>query len=205
MNNFHKIKYEDIKNTSNKDENPKIIQNINSNIFLEQKNYINIKQKLLRTNNTDDSNKKNDIPKLIHKHKIKSTHFNKTSKNDNITNKLGFNKKNIYLKYYNNNNHDMNLLSERTKEDNIFLANEENIIENNFKRDLCEENSVSKESIKSDEDDEPDPRINFEHINKVNKARPLTSYGGINARRKNLQSALLKNQLRPGTAKKNFY
>ena len=42
----------------------------------------------------------------------------------------------------------------------------------------------------SDDDKEPDPRINFEQISRVNKSRPQTSYGGLNARRKNLQSAL---------------
>ena len=36
----------------------------------------------------------------------------------------------------------------------------------------------------------PDPRINFEQINEVNKSRPQTSYGGLNARRKKLQIAL---------------
>jgi hypothetical protein len=41
-----------------------------------------------------------------------------------------------------------------------------------------------------DQQQVPDPRINFEQINEVNKSRPQTSYGGLNARRKKLQIAL---------------
>ena len=49
----------------------------------------------------------------------------------------------------------------------------------------------SDKSEKSD-DGEPDPRINFEAINKINKSRPLTSYGGLNVRKKNLEGVLEK-------------
>ena len=41
-----------------------------------------------------------------------------------------------------------------------------------------------------DEDSTPDPHINFEHINDINKCRPQTSYGGINQRKHRLQMAL---------------
>ena len=54
-----------------------------------------------------------------------------------------------------------------------------------------------------DDDKEPDPRINFEQISRVNQSRPQTSYGGLNARRKNLQSAManIKNKVnRPTTS-----
>ena len=54
--------------------------------------------------------------------------------------------------------------------------------------------------IESDDDKEPDPRINFEEINKVNKSRPQTSYGGLNARRKNLENALKNKNNRPATS-----
>ena len=39
----------------------------------------------------------------------------------------------------------------------------------------------------------PDQTIDFTYINKINKSRPQTSYGNINIRRKNLQSAKNKN------------
>ena len=67
-----------------------------------------------------------------------------------------------------------------------------NIKENNDSIQHFQENiNENNKNNESDEDDkEPDPRINFEQISRVNKSRPQTSYGGLNARRKNLQSAL---------------
>lgn len=41
--------------------------------------------------------------------------------------------------------------------------------------------------------EKPDPRIDFIHINKINQSRPQTSYGDLNVRRKNLQSAKCNN------------
>ena len=52
----------------------------------------------------------------------------------------------------------------------------------------------------SDNDKEPDPRINFEQISRVNKSRPQTSYGGLNTRRKNLQTAFKNLNNRPATS-----
>lgn len=55
------------------------------------------------------------------------------------------------------------------------------------------------------DEDTPDPRINFEHINDINKYRPQTSYGGLNQRRHKLQIALRsatnkdKNKIKCGT------
>ena len=51
-------------------------------------------------------------------------------------------------------------------------------------------NNANVEGHDEDEQQVPDPRINFEQINEVNKSRPQTSYGGLNARRKKLQIAL---------------
>ena len=51
-------------------------------------------------------------------------------------------------------------------------------------------NVNNNEDAKSSNEEEPDPRINFEKINEVNKSRPQTSYGGMNQRRKKLQLAL---------------
>ena len=64
------------------------------------------------------------------------------------------------------------------------------------KKDIDE---CNKNNENDDDSKELDPRINFEHINRVNKSRPQTSYGGLNMRRKNLRSALNKNN-RPATS-----
>ena len=53
-----------------------------------------------------------------------------------------------------------------------------------------EENKQNEENKSIDNDEEPDPRINFEQIQRVNLSRPQTSYGSLNTRKKNLQSAL---------------
>ena len=213
LNNFHKTKYEDIKNSSNKDEKLNYINNynINNNISTinDQNKYLNIKNNLLNTAISNINNKNNfniyNSPKLNHKQN-KSNHFNKTYKNNN---NLGFNKNNIYLKYYNYNdiqNDFNNLLSDRSKADinTEKDENNKNIIKiDSFNEGLNDNYNEYQNngSIKSDDDDEPDPRINFEQINQINKSRPLTSYGGLNARRKNLQSALQKNRInRPITS-----
>ena len=39
----------------------------------------------------------------------------------------------------------------------------------------------------------PDPRINFHQLQMVNMKRPQTSYGGLQARQKNLKNCLKKN------------
>lgn len=64
--------------------------------------------------------------------------------------------------------------SEEVKNSNVIYGNNNIHIDKNY----VEENQ------------QPDPRINFEQINEVNKLRPQTSYGGLNARRKKLQTAL---------------
>ena len=93
------------------------------------------------------------------------------------------------------------------EENNDSFINELNDLFSNVKNNHndsqpnVEENNKNNES--EDDDKEPDPRINFEQINKVNQSRPQTSYGGLNARRKNLQSAIqnVRNKnLRPTTS-----
>lgn len=109
---------------------------------------------------------------------------------------------------------DLNKIKSRTSDSNVY--NHRAIIPISAKRPLDEENNDSfiteledlltnvnnKKGIKgnnnddenndakSADDEQPDPRINFEKINEVNKARPQTSYGGLNQRRKKLQIAL---------------
>ena len=53
--------------------------------------------------------------------------------------------------------------------------------------------NIIKSDIVLSERERPDPRIDFVRISKINKARPQTSYGDVNIRRKNLQSAKYKN------------
>lgn len=201
LNNFNKTKYENIKNSSNKDE--KINNNIkmSNNIYLiEDKNsYLNIKDSFINTTMNNKNNKVNlyNSPKLNNKSN-KSNIFNKTFKNNN--NKYGFNNKNnIYLRYYNDHQKDINdLLSDRSKGNNNDKEEyNNNIIKMDSFADGINDNYNEYQnsgSMKSDDDEEPDPRINFEQINQINKCRPLTSYGGLNARRKNLQSALQRNK-----------
>ena len=119
-------------------------------------------------------------------------------------------KNNIYLRYYNDHQKDINnLLSDRSKRDRDNNINSDEFNKNIIKIDSFAEpfcdifndfQNNNNGSFKSDDGEEPDPRINFEHINKINKCRPLTSYGGLNARRQNLKSALQKNRDRPGTS-----
>ena len=211
LNNFHKLKYEDIKNTSNKDEKNKDYNMNNIFSINDQNKFINIKQNLISTN-MNNINIYSNSPKIMQK-QSRSNHFNKTYKNNN---NCGMNKNNMYIKYYNEyqNNDTNNLLLDKSKGDNnnnfynnnkedyinnIINVNNNDSLEDGFNDNYYDHNG----SMKSDDDDEPDPRINFEHINQINKSRPLTSYGGLNARRKNLQSALQKNKNRPITSCNN--
>ena len=122
-------------------------------------------------------------------------------------------------KYNNKINGNMNIFKNDGKKVKAENKNEARGKENELKNNLCEENNDSfinelndlfsnvkssndsqpniqeamdenDKNNESDDDKEPDPRINFEQISRVNKSRPQTSYGGLNARRKNLQSAL---------------
>ena len=73
-------------------------------------------------------------------------------------------------------------------------------INNDSQQNLNEQTDEIDKNNESDDDKEPDPRINFEQINRVNKSRPQTSYGGLNVRRKNLQSAFKNRNSRPATS-----
>ena len=177
-------------------------------------NYKNIikdinKIKILQFNNVNF----NDIQDKKNIHINKNTFNKKTIIHNNNSNKY-FN--NMNINQANNNI----ILFKNIKKEKDDIKEKYKSIENEEKNNLCEENNDSfinelndlfsnvkenndsiqpfQENIEennknneSDEDDkEPDPRINFEQINRVNKSRPQTSYGGLNARRKNLQSAI---------------
>ena len=103
-------------------------------------------------------------------------------------------KDDIKEKYKSIENEEKNNLCEENNDSFINELNDlfSNVKENNDSIQPFQENiEENNKNNESDEDDkEPDPRINFEQINRVNKSRPQTSYGGLNARRKNLQSAI---------------
>ena len=81
---------------------------------------------------------------------------------------------------------------------NLFPNEKKN--NNDSQQNLNEQTDEIDKNNESDDDREPDPRINFEQINRVNKSRPQTSYGGLNVRRKNLQSAFKNRNSRPATS-----
>ena len=119
----------------------------------------------------------------------------------------------------------INFLFKNIKKEKDDIKEKYKSIENEEKNNLCEENNDSfinelndlfsnvkanndslphfqvninenNQNIDSDEDDkEPDPRINFEQINRVNKSRPQTSYGGLNVRRKNLKEKKMRKKI----------
>ena len=192
----YKISKEQINNPNNTN-NINIIKDINNknNLFNLPFNNINI--------STNKEKKKIYINKNSFNTKTTIHNNNKYYNNTNI------NQINNNLILFKNNKKEKDEIKEKPKGK-----------ENEEKNNLCEENNDSfinelndlfsnvkanndsqphfqvninenNQNIDSDEDDkEPDPRINFEQINRVNKSRPQTSYGGLNARRKNLQSAM---------------
>ena len=192
----YKISKEQINNPNNTN-NINIIKDINNknNLFNLPFNNINI--------STNKEKKKIYINK--NSFNTKTTIHN----NNKYYNNMNINQINNNLILFKNNKKEKDEIKEKPKGK-----------ENEEKNNLCEENNDSfinelndlfsnvkanndsqphfqvninenNQNIDSDEDDkEPDPRINFEQINRVNKSRPQTSYGGLNARRKNLQSAM---------------
>lgn len=125
--------------------------------------------------------------------------------------KIVFNNANKKLDYFEENNDSFideltDLLSNVTQNGNPKVIEKKKNVEDikeNDKENNKEEPDLIKENLdKCDNDDkEPDPRINFEHISRVNNSRPQTSYGGLNARRKNLQRALQSSKYRPNGIK----
>ena len=178
------------KNIFNDMNSIKSLQFINNNI-----NNIN-------TNINDNKDKK--------KSHINKNTFNKKTiihNNNKFINNININQVNNHFIIFKNNkeakddpkgkakeNEEKNNLCEENNDSFINELNDlfSNVKENNDSLQRFQENiDENTKNIESDDDDkEPDPRINFEQINRVNKSRPQTSYGGLNARRKNLQSAL---------------
>ena len=188
----YKISKEQIINPNNK--NNLNINNLN--------NLLN-----LQFNNTNISTNKEKKKIYINKNSFntKTTIHN----NNKYYNNMNVNQINNNLILFKNNKKEKDEIKEKSKgkeneeknnvceENNDSFINELNDLLSNVKvnndsqphfQENIEENNKNNDS--DDDDKEPDPRINFEQINRVNKSRPQTSYGGINARRKNLQSAM---------------
>jgi len=196
------------------------LNNINNNCKLLNSHKDIIKHKSQKeqflTPNNGNSNNINIINDNLNKYHFNDS----KEKKKLYSNKNSFNTKTVINnnnKYYNNINNNNVLLFKKNdyKKEKLIVKSKENEEKNN----LCEENNDSfinelndlfsnvkanndsnpyfhennnenKNNESDDDDKEPDPRINFEQISRVNQSRPQTSYGGLNARRKNLQSAM---------------
>ena len=206
------LRYNFIKKSLNDNDN-KIIKNIQiNNININKINTKNEKKKIYLNKNL--FNKKITVDNSNKYYNKMSNAFNHDIANDNLfslnknTNKIEDENKNVEKKMFEEKeNVENNLCMEDNismRENNDSFINELNDILSNVKgNDEQNEENYKNDLNDSDEDDkEPDPRINFEQISRVNKSRPQTSYGGLNQRRKNLQSALnnRKEKNRPVTS-----
>jgi hypothetical protein len=174
-----------------------IIQDMNKikNLQFNKTNINDIKNKKNLHINKNTFNKKT----IIHNNNKYFNNLNINQVNNNIVVIFKNNKKDkddTKEKQKGKENEEKNNLCEENNDSFINELNDlfSNVKENNdsinhFQENI-DENNKNNESDDDDDDKEPDPRINFEQINRVNKSRPQTSYGGLNARRKNLQSAI---------------
>ena len=164
----------------NKTSSTKAFQNLAFNSCLTGFKIINHN---FRNDNTPNNVKKLNTIKLLEN----NNKFDKTSNFKIDLNKL-------------TNNNDDNITLNRTNP--MFFKNKQKLKiskekqidynEEDYKNNNENEDNVriTGENKSENSDKEVDPRINFEHINRINRSRPQTSYGGLNARKKNLQNAL---------------
>ena len=107
--------------------------------------------------------------KIVDISKLKSK-MNDFDNNNNLKIENKINDKNIFINRLNT----------------LFINRRQNKNEINEDEEIKENDENKSES----DNNEPDPRINIEKINSINQSRPQTSYGGLNTRKKNLQTAL---------------
>ena len=183
----------------------KYYNNINrNNIFLKYINCnINNEQDKQR-NSIKSKNSFNTRTIIINTSKGHNNIINLFTNNKKI--KLEKNKDKIMIKEEMGNEEKNNYLNEEKNSPFINILNDLSSSQNKNEDIQSQYQEKEKKEIdecnKNDENDdnkELAPRINFEHINRVNKSRPQTSYGGLNMRRKNLRSALNKKD-RPATS-----
>ncbi len=179
MNNLYNSPYLDFDNFNtpikSNDENSRIknyhLPKINQGISNDNNNIIKLKN--LNFNKTYFNNKgtisfNNTFGKKFHKIKI----IDMKKIKEKIENKEKENEINKRKKKNGNGNNNDSFIDELTN----ILINVNKIEE--------EENKQNEENKSIDNDKEPDPRINFEQIQRVNLLRPQTSYGGLNTRKK---------------------
>ena len=181
----YKIVKEQLLNPNSNNNNLQLINNINSEKEKDKdKKKVNIHKNTFNTKAVVNNNKYNTkINVNVNMNIFKNCKNKIKLENKNATKEL---KNNLYEE---NNDSFLNELND------LFS----NVKGNNDSQQNIQEPIENDKNNESEDDKEPDPRINFEQINRVNKSRPQTSYGGIIARRKNLQSALN----RPATSNVN--
>ena len=209
-----------LNNINNKNLKPLISFNDTFKYQLIKEQLFN-KNKILNNNNIDNNiqiidnniNNEKERKKIIfnkNSFNIKAI-INNDKNNNPINNNINMNlfkKSNKKIKLDKNDNKIIKIKEENQIKNNLYEENNDSFIkelndlfpnskQNNESQQKIDENDDNNES---DDDKEPDPRINFEQINRVNKSRPQTSYGGLNARRKNLQSAFQNRKNRPITS-----
>lgn len=154
---------------------------------------------ILKVKEEENDINKESLKEKVHSSQNKREAYVIINKNININNinKRSENKK-IEVSEENNDSfiNELNDILSNVKGENI--NNNIGNINNNppERKEELEEREEKEDSDDDDDKAEPDPRINFEQISRLNKSRPQTSYGGLNARKKNLQSALQNNRQR---------
>ena len=202
-------------NSSNDESKYKFMKEKLINQYYNNINRNNIFLKYINCNINNEQDKKRTSIKSKNSFNTRTIIINTSKGNNNIINlftnnkkiKLEKNKDKIMIKEKMGNEEKINYLNEEKNSPFINKLNDLSSNENKNedihsqfqeqeKKDIDE---CNKNNENDDDSKELDPRINFEHINRVNKSRPQTSYGGLNMRRKNLRSALNKNN-RPATS-----
>ena len=202
-------------NSSNDESKYKFMKEKLINQYYNNINRNNIFLKYINCNINNDQDKQRNSIKSKNSFNTRTIIINTSKGHNNIINlftnnkkiKLEKNKDKIMIKEKMGNEEKINYLNE---ENNSPFINELNDLSSNqnIKEDIQslyqeqgkkEIDECNKNNENDDDNKERDPRINFEHINQVNKSRPQTSYGGLNMRRKNLRCALNKNS-RPATS-----
>ncbi len=210
INNIKPITSENLDLTKLKFLKGKMLNNININnninIINNNLNFINNPKNEKEKRKTNYNKNSFNSKAMINNNKYFNSNF--ISGNMNL-----FKEANKKIKLEKNNEKKISKLKEKNEEkinlcddnNDSFITELNNLFpnekrNNDSQQNLIEQTDELNKNNESDDDKEPDPRINFEQINRVNKSRPQTSYGGLNVRRKNLQSAFKNRNSRPATS-----
>ena len=201
LNNSNNIYYFD----NNSNNNNSFNNMINSYNYSKEKKKFHLNKNLFNTK------------AMIHNTKYYNNNINNMLllQNNNKKEKNEIIRENIMKNNIENENEEKNNLCDENNDSfmnelNVLISNDKSNVINNIKNNndswqFFKNNDDNNKNNDSDEEKEPDPRINFEQINRVNQSRPETSYGGLKVRRNNLRSAMQnKNKNRPCTSNKNL-